>query len=109
MLAAGERRGLIQRHEAPSAAVVFFCWSEEILQKSRRKGRVYAVFFPCCEYSLKATQATDSSPEESFQRSALKEDIRSVSHWEVPGMLPSLSGGSAKRTALGNDQLKEIA
>lgn len=108
MLAAGGKRGLIQSHEAPSAAVVF-CWSEEILQKSRWKGRVYAVFFPCCEYSLRATQATDSSLEESFQRAALKEDIRSVSHWQVPEMLPSPSGGSAKRTALGNDQLKEIA
>lgn len=107
MLADGGRRGLVQSPEAPSAAVVFHCWGEEILQISRRKGRAYAVVFLSCEYSLKATQATDSSQKKScFERGP---DVTSACRRQVPGMMPSLSGGSAKRTAFGDDHLKEIA
>lgn len=60
-------------HEAPSAEVCFLLeWRNPAV---RKEGKGLCSGFPCCEYPLKATQATDSSLKESFQGPALKEDL----------------------------------
>lgn len=100
--------GLYTKSGGALGSCSFHCWGEEILDKSRRKGRAYLVVFLWCEYSLRATQATDSS----LKRAALKEDLtehQPVIDWYQGGMA-SLSGGSDRthsvRTACDDDQLR---